>query len=340
MYDHIVQGELINVKVSSGCSDSWQLINQIDVSTNDSSSYAMDYINLKDFNGSDIRIRFEAVKGNSDGVFQVNIDDVQLVNYEPVELSYDKKWLIPGSSVELNAGSGYNHYTWYRLISGDSNIGHGQFFNVYESGTYHVMAGKQGITSRDTVTITDSLPAPDAISSSGSTVCSNESSTYSVTSMPYVDRFVWELDPADAGVIQTGRNAQAHHESINVDWNESFTGTATLKVAAKYDDEKVSDTVSTDVTVEACPVGIDELSNAQISLYPVPADEVLYCEVKDFGKENVQIAIFNALGAKVISKELDTREKSTIDVSELNDGVYMVKIISDNNSVTRRLIVE
>ncbi|TDU39710.1 putative secreted protein (Por secretion system target) [Gelidibacter sediminis] len=55
------------------------------------------------------------------------------------------------------------------------------------------------------------------------------------------------------------------------------------------------------------------------------------------GITNVKLEIFDVLGNKIISKPL-SKLSSTIDISKWNDGVYLVKISSDNGNHIKRFV--
>lgn len=55
------------------------------------------------------------------------------------------------------------------------------------------------------------------------------------------------------------------------------------------------------------------------------------------GLTNVKLEIYDVLGNKILAKAL-SKLSSTIDVSKWNDGVYLVKISSDNGNHIKRFI--
>ncbi|TXE10688.1 T9SS type A sorting domain-containing protein [Gelidibacter salicanalis] len=55
------------------------------------------------------------------------------------------------------------------------------------------------------------------------------------------------------------------------------------------------------------------------------------------GLTNVKLEVFDVLGNKIMTKAL-SKLSSTIDVSKWNDGVYLVKISSDNGNHIKRFI--
>jgi D-alanyl-D-alanine carboxypeptidase len=73
------------------------------------------------------------------------------------------------------------------------------------------------------------------------------------------------------------------------------------------------------------PVGLTEntITEKWISVYPNPTNNIIYIEGLDNNK-SITIQIFDVQGKLVITKTIN--EKGTIDLSELNKGVYVIKV--------------
>lgn len=89
-------------------------------------------------------------------------------------------------------------------------------------------------------------------------------------------------------------------------------------------------------TLSACvTTNTDELPTAAtVQIFPNPAND----KVEVNGIDNATIEIMNMQGQLV--KTLNTLSKSTIDISQLPNGVYMMRIISDNGIVVKKFIKE
>jgi hypothetical protein len=84
-----------------------------------------------------------------------------------------------------------------------------------------------------------------------------------------------------------------------------------------------------------------EESDVQFSIYPNPADEVLYLQSKDARKSFEVIFISNALGEMV--KSISTSRKDlplpqSIDVSDLKSGIYNLTLIEKDKRTTLRWV--
>ncbi len=53
--------------------------------------------------------------------------------------------------------------------------------------------------------------------------------------------------------------------------------------------------------------------------------------------KEVQVAVYSILG-KLIKNETVTIIKKNIDISSLSNGIYLLKITSENKSITKKLI--
>jgi len=87
------------------------------------------------------------------------------------------------------------------------------------------------------------------------------------------------------------------------------------------------------VVIGAENVGINELNDVSISLTPNPANDVLTI-TSDNAIENYEI--FNVSGQSVLAGTNGT----SIDISSLESGTYLVRVTSDNGIATKKLMVQ
>jgi hypothetical protein len=80
-------------------------------------------------------------------------------------------------------------------------------------------------------------------------------------------------------------------------------------------------------------LGVDDSNLSTISIYPNPSNG----ELNITTDTNLQVIIYDLLGKEVYSSEVNNSE--TLDISNLNNGVYMVKLSNGNSSTTKKLIV-
>jgi hypothetical protein len=89
-------------------------------------------------------------------------------------------------------------------------------------------------------------------------------------------------------------------------------------------------------SVSTC-IGIKELTtNNIITIFPNPTEENLYVEVEN---PNTTLNIFSTLGKLVLSESL-VNLKNQINIKELSNGIYIIKIIDSNRIISISKIVK
>jgi hypothetical protein len=76
-----------------------------------------------------------------------------------------------------------------------------------------------------------------------------------------------------------------------------------------------------------------------IKIYPNPVKELLHIDLNTISSNKLNIQLFTALGQKVFEKVVISSEVS-IPISSLSNGIYLVKISSENESKTIKIIIE
>ncbi len=75
----------------------------------------------------------------------------------------------------------------------------------------------------------------------------------------------------------------------------------------------------------------------QLNIYPNPASEKVSVSFK--GKKNLQLEIYNAVGACVFQKRLEDAG-NMVDIRSLSKGVYIIQIIAADITIRQKLIKE
>lgn len=83
-------------------------------------------------------------------------------------------------------------------------------------------------------------------------------------------------------------------------------------------------------------VGIESILDDQIKIYPNPVNDILHISFEEFPDE---LKIINALGQTVYNQGLQPNIQ-TIDVSELDPGIYLLIARYDHTTVQKRIIIE
>lgn len=79
---------------------------------------------------------------------------------------------------------------------------------------------------------------------------------------------------------------------------------------------------------------IDDSFEESIKIYPNPTDSVFQIDSKN---QLDQIALYDLLGTEVLNRTVHT---DRVDVSNLNSGIYLLKMKSGNNTLTRKIVVK
>lgn len=110
-------------------------------------------------------------------------------------------------------------------------------------------------------------------------------------------------------------------------------GTVTVKATA----DDISGTSGTAIiTINNQTIGVDEIEDENINIYPNPVKNELFVEVENTLVTKMNIIDFSG---KLIQSISNPNSKS-IDVSSLNQGIYILEIYSENNILNTRFIKE
>ena len=85
-----------------------------------------------------------------------------------------------------------------------------------------------------------------------------------------------------------------------------------------------------------CNLSTDNLFN--INIYPNPSNGIINIEFIDYDIQNVLIELINLQG-QVVFVQTITNQKNTINVSDLDKGLYIIKIYTDTGIKAKKLII-
>lgn len=122
------------------------------------------------------------------------------------------------------------------------------------------------------------------------------------------------------------------NEDVFIDWNNPFT----------YSFRYEGDLIFLDITNSNDDVAIfyattlsnTNFENVEFSLYPNPTTNILHIETTQEDIKTVEI--FNLQGKRVL--QTNTREVKSIEVSALNNGVYFVKLSTNQGEITKKFV--
>lgn len=84
--------------------------------------------------------------------------------------------------------------------------------------------------------------------------------------------------------------------------------------------------------------GIDSFTKEALSIYPNPAKDDLWLEVPPALNSNSKMVLFDLLGNEIISRTI-TKSNTHLNIEDLSSGAYFVRITSENQEWTVKLIV-
>jgi hypothetical protein len=178
-----------------------------------------------------------------------------------------------------------------------------------------------------TITV-NALPAPSA--SGNTSVCKNQETTYTTVSNSG-SSYSWVVT---GGSIQSGQGSN----EINVLWGNPGTGTVAVTETSAAGCTTTSPMLT--VAIDAC-TGINENKADILSVYPNPASDHLNIALKAEFKTSVEIAIYNTTGQLVrkFSKvNANNTNELRLDISDLTPGVYMLRILDENQFISKSFV--
>jgi photosystem II stability/assembly factor-like uncharacterized protein len=138
--------------------------------------------------------------------------------------------------------------------------------------------------------------------------------------------YAWTFQGGTPGT-STSKNPSA------ITYNTPGTYSTTLKVTNAFGS---TNTLVKNNYIYVGGVGVDEASAGSVKVYPNPVKDVLTVEANSTIE---MVQIFNMTGLQVISLSTDSKTV-TINASQLNSGIYFVKVKTDNGSFEKKISVQ
>ena len=110
-----------------------------------------------------------------------------------------------------------------------------------------------------------------------------------------------------------------------------------FKVEAHCTNGLTSD-ASNIVTIQTDDVGVQSWLEKSVTLYPNPATEMIAVAVSDANITITGMEVYNVYGQIVETFHGTSQNRATINVSSLADGMYYVRVTTDNGVVTKNFV--
>jgi hypothetical protein len=221
-----------------------------------------------------------------------------------------------GGSILLDAGNAGSTFTWSNGPSSQTN-------NVTASATYSVVVtNADNCSSTDTVVVTINQVPTVTFSLTDDTLCVGEAAQ-TLSGLPAGGTF--------AGTGVTGST-----------FTPSAAGAGSYVITYSYTDNNGCSNSATDNMVVDLCVGVEEVAgNISVNIYPNPSTGIFYLDLASVNNRIVNVRVYSANGALVTENNFvaDTAVRE-LNLSNYAQGVYVVKVTSDNLTSTKRIIIE
>jgi hypothetical protein len=268
-----------------------------------------------------------------DGTYTVSDQVTIQVNPLPTVNLGEDRAICQGDSVILSAGEGNASYLW---STGETSM----TITADATGEYSVV-----VTNEYDCQATDAMSlvvfqAPEKpVIASGPTSVDNylsASSVYTCNNAANATAYQWYISPVAAGsTASTGKSAE-------INWTNGYTGTATISVASMNEcfTSEVSDSYTVTVYSSA---GLNEnFSGNQLNIYPNPSDGKIIIVLPGYKSFSGDLTITEASGAAVLSKNnitIPAGDSYSIDLGQLPDGVYSLKLSSNSTAYYGKVVI-
>jgi PKD repeat protein/C1A family cysteine protease len=118
--------------------------------------------------------------------------------------------------------------------------------------------------------------------------------------------------------------------------------TTDFKIALMVVDNQMSISYDTIKVTVNYLVSKDDLSNQLISVYPNPSEGKFFVDLGTLSGDFTQLELLNSSGVVVKRQPIDRKEtsESFVDACTLPKGVYLVKVISDNKMIIKKVVLK
>ena len=267
--------------------------------------------------------------------------------HNPFSIENIGEWVVNDLDGEATWGSNAVDFT------NESSAFSGLIFNyplatpvTGDTGVFNTYEGNQGLYFIDAVSTTiqnnDWMISPEFL------ISGVESPILSFWAKSLTDAYGLETfkvavgnsdNPDELTVISGSSPVQAPTEWTEFQYDLSSYIGETLRVGINYLGD-TSDNDSFIFQMDSFKVegtlGINDINSLQMKLYPNPADgNYVTIQTSTYGVK--QIEVYNLLGKLLLNTEIKT---DNLDVSLLNEGVYLIKVSIEGKSKISKLIIK
>ena len=215
----------------------------------------------------------------------------------------------------IDAGGDGAIYVWSDGNSSQTNT-------VTNSGNYSVtVTSDDGCIAEDDINLT-LLEAPVVDLGENFKLCISFNQTQLLSAGNSFASYLWSTGATTSNIVVGS--------GVTAVGNQTYTVTVTGDNGCEGEDAVV-------VEYSMC-VGIDEdLVNSNVSLFPNPANDLVTFTAE--GSTIAEVQIFDLTG-KMIYSNYPSSSRLEVNTSNYASGTYIVKVITEKDAVTRRLIIQ
>ncbi len=207
------------------------------------------------------------------------------------------------------------------------------------SGTVSVMANNGCVNSALRTLAVSKVPAAPTAISGPTVICYNTNYSYSINPVAGATSYLWS--PSGMSIL-SGQGST----TINVHTGASLPLLVGGRFVRVYAQTSCGNSLVQSIGYDKCasPISMDEnteeAGTTDISVYPNPANTEFTIGLNP-NQSNLELEVYDVLGNKVINTLL-TNQTSTINIEQLSNGLYFVRLMDVNSNVvfTQRLVKE
>ena len=124
---------------------------------------------------------------------------------------------------------------------------------------------------------------------------------------------------------------------VNPETEYCFTVTAVNTVGeSEHSNEACATTPAEEDEEPENPDSTDELNENNFNIYPNPVNDKLYIETES---EIEEVVVYDVYGRVQNLRNSETQKlRNSINVTDLNSGIYFVKVVTENGEVVKRFV--
>lgn len=284
----------------------------------------------------------QTIEVNQEGIYWVDVtnesgcadrDSIAVTTLAlPVVDLGDAASFCEGTSLTLDAGSGFSSYLW-----SDGSTGQTLEVNV-ESEYWVTVTNENGCSNSDTVMVTrDPLPGMAEQPSGPSSVDTYEGTTsvFTTGGAENASGYRWEVLPANAGTA-SGNGVEG-----TVTWSDDFSGNATVMVYGTNDCGEGAASQATEVEVYSS-LSTGERTETSLKLYPNPNSGNFILTLNSSFKGTIRIQAVNMQGKTVYETTEELSGNSTridMNLEDIPDGMYTISVKGNDFTLEEKMII-